>query len=242
MASNFRASLAETLKWEGGFANHPSDPGGATMKGITLNTYRRWKPHATVDELKKIPQSIVEKIYRADYWDKAGCDRLHTGVDLATFDYAVNSGPSAATKSLRAVLGGKDWETVQRLCRRRISIYRTFKHWATFSRGWSRRVHTIEAKGILWAADGGKAILAREADRAAKFYKVQSAGAGGSVGGGILAKGEAPPEFLMIIGVVVVAFAGFMILKAKRNKDRTEVFREELETPTPPRRKVRIVK
>ncbi|MCP8894345.1 hypothetical protein KYK29_05335 [Shinella daejeonensis] len=41
-ALNFVACLNETLKWEGGWADHPKDPGGATMKGITLATFRRW--------------------------------------------------------------------------------------------------------------------------------------------------------------------------------------------------------
>ena len=39
MADNFEASLKMVLKHEGGFVDHPKDPGGATNKGITRQTY-----------------------------------------------------------------------------------------------------------------------------------------------------------------------------------------------------------
>ena len=41
------------LKWEGGFANHPKDKGGATNKGITIATFRQYMGQdATVEQLK----------------------------------------------------------------------------------------------------------------------------------------------------------------------------------------------
>ena len=44
---NFAACLAQVLLSEGGWSDHPADPGGATMKGITLATYRKYRPGAT---------------------------------------------------------------------------------------------------------------------------------------------------------------------------------------------------
>lgn len=101
-----------------GWSDHPADPGGATMKGITLATYRRYKPDATKADLRRISDAMVRKIYKQYYWDKVQGDRLAAGADLATFDYAVNSGHAAAWKSLMKVVGGPDHETVKKICAR----------------------------------------------------------------------------------------------------------------------------
>lgn len=94
---------------------------------------------------------MLQKIYRTDYWDLVRGDKLAPAVDLATFDYSVNSGPGTAWKALEKVLGGPDSETVQKLCARRLSSYQALKHWATFGKGWTRRIAAIEAKGVAWA-------------------------------------------------------------------------------------------
>ncbi len=41
MKNNFKEALKHVLVHEGGWADHPKDPGGATMKGVTLITFRR---------------------------------------------------------------------------------------------------------------------------------------------------------------------------------------------------------
>lgn len=231
MRENFKAALAATLQWEGGYVNHPADPGGATNKGITLNTYRRYKKHATVSDLKKIPQSVVEKIYRDGYWAKAGCDKLAAGVDLATFDYAVNSGPSAARKSLMKSIGKQsDYVTVQKLCRRRLSIYRTFKHWGTFGKGWTRRINAIEAKGVMLAKDGGRKVVANEATKADKLATKQgSGGAAGGLTGGVAAADQLSGLPLMLVILAIVAGVGYAIYRAKQNKNRAKAYRDEIE-------------
>lgn len=94
MKENFEQSLQYVLVHEGGFADHPSDPGGATMKGVTLATFRRhFGANKSVNDLKNITQAQLEQIYRSGYWDKCRCDQLPSGVDYAVFDGAVNSGP-----------------------------------------------------------------------------------------------------------------------------------------------------
>ncbi len=199
MRQNFERALAFTLSFEGGYVNHPKDPGGATNKGITLNTYRRHKPGASVADLKAIPQATVERIYLVDYWTPAKCDGLAPGVDGAVFDYAVNSGASAARKSLLAVVGGSDVETIRRLCARRLSIYQTFKHWRTFGKGWTRRVVTGEALWTKWAlaakSDNQMSLalrltgLAMEAEAKADAQNANAGriGATGGVGGTVFA-------------------------------------------------------
>lgn len=229
MRENFSKALAVTLKWEGGFVSHPADPGGATNKGVTLKTYRRYNKRASVADLKRIPQSMVERIYRDGYWNKVGGDRLAPGVDLATFDYGVNSGPGAARKSLLKVAGGPDYRTVQKLCRRRLSIYRTFRHWSTFGRGWTHRVNAIEAKGVRWAKDGGTGVLVNEAGKADKISKSQGAGAAGGGGGaGGLAMQSMSGLPLTIVLIAIAAMIVFALWRANANRQRAEAYRNEL--------------
>ena len=105
MKDNFEACLVEVLKHEGGWADHPKDPGGATMKGVTIGTYSTWLGRqATKDELRNIPNEHLHQIYKAWYWDKVRGDDLPRGVDLCLFDYAVNSGPKRAVVAVQDTL------------------------------------------------------------------------------------------------------------------------------------------
>ena len=98
MRQNFRTSLTATLKYEGQYSRHPKDPGGATMRGVTQATYDAWrKRHGHMpQDVRKITTAELEAIYKRDYWDRCKCDDLPSGVDLAVFDCAVNSGPVRA--------------------------------------------------------------------------------------------------------------------------------------------------
>ena len=92
MKRNFASSLAHVLKHEGGWADHPRDPGGATMKGVTLATYSDWLGRqATKDELRAISDEHLRTIYKARFWDAVRGDELPSGVDYVVFDMAVNS-------------------------------------------------------------------------------------------------------------------------------------------------------
>ena len=103
MEANFFKSLEIVLKHEGGFVDHPEDPGGATNKGITHKTYSDFlgRPLEDVSELKNIPDEHVQKIYKDGYWDRVKADQLSSGVDFCIFDWAVNSGPGRAAKALQ---------------------------------------------------------------------------------------------------------------------------------------------
>ena len=151
MRDNFQACLKITLAYEGGWADNPKDPGGATMKGITLATYRRWFPGATKAQLRNISAANVEAIYRKDYWVPVNGDGLAAGVDLVTFDAGVNSGPARAKKWLLASIGGADVDTVKKICAKRLGFMRSLAIWKTFGKGWLARVTAAEAKGVAWA-------------------------------------------------------------------------------------------
>ena len=107
MIENYKDSLAHVLKNEGGFAILAHDPGGATMEGITLETYREWKrnPHLTAEDLKAIPDQEVHDLYKELFWDKIRGDDLPRGIDYAIFDASVNMGCGRAIKLLQEAAG-----------------------------------------------------------------------------------------------------------------------------------------
>lgn len=102
MRDSFFRALQVVLHHEGGWSDHPRDPGGATMKGVTLKTYSGWLGRdATKDELRNIPDAVVEAIYRRSYWDAVAGDDLPAGLDLCVFDFAVNAGRKRAVRTLQ---------------------------------------------------------------------------------------------------------------------------------------------
>ena len=106
MQNNFAKAYRKTIAAEGGFSQHPLDPGGATMKGVTLKTYSaHLGRQATVEELKAIPEEHLLAIYGQGYWDKCRCDDLPSGLDVCVFDWAVNSGPRRAVRALQELAG-----------------------------------------------------------------------------------------------------------------------------------------
>jgi len=158
MDANFFKSLDMVLKHEGGFVDHPEDPGGATNKGITHKTYSDFlgRPLEDVDELKNIPDEHVQLIYKQGYWDKVKGDELPSGVDFCIFDWAVNSGPSRAAKALqKAVMAAQDGaigpktleavkeysaeDIIEAVTKEREAFYRSLRTFNTFGKGWLRR-------------------------------------------------------------------------------------------------------
>ena len=106
-SETFEARLPFILRWEGGFVDHPADPGGRTNRGVTQRTYDAWRKQQglTPRDVKDIEESEVHRIYEANYWRTAGCDSLREGLDLAQFDTAVNMGVQRAVRFLQQALG-----------------------------------------------------------------------------------------------------------------------------------------
>ena len=162
-AANFTASLALTLLYEGGWSNHPRDPGGATMCGITQRVYDEDR------EARRLPRQSVRlsteaeraAIYRHRYWDTTRGDELPAGVDYAVFDFAVNSGVGRAVRTLQRIVGVDEdgmagrytlaavarydaqYQTTaltDALCHARLQFLRGLATFDTFGKGWTRRV------------------------------------------------------------------------------------------------------
>jgi lysozyme family protein len=106
MKANFAASLTHVLRHEGGYSNHPADPGGATNKGVIQRVYDpyRRKKGQTPRSVKFITEEEIADIYRSLYWDKISGDDLPKGIDYCVFDAAVNSGPSRGARWLQMAI------------------------------------------------------------------------------------------------------------------------------------------
>lgn len=159
MKENLEVSLARVLAHEGGYVNHPKDPGGATNRGVTQRVYDAYRDRKKLARrsVRAINADEVAEIYTRQYWNAVRGDELPTGLDYAMFDYAVNSGPRRAAQDLQRELGvtvdgiigqvtlaavsKQDIVSlVERLCARRMKFLRSLKHWKTFGKGWTRRV------------------------------------------------------------------------------------------------------
>lgn len=163
--SRFAKCLEAVLTHEGGFVDHPDDPGGATNKGVTLATFVAWcamsgRDEPTVHDLVNISDEDVAAIYKANYWDRVRGDVLPPGLDRAMFDFAVNSGVSRAIKFLQRIvrvtedghLGPVTLEAIRErlasvmvssLCDLRLQFLKGLATWSTFGRGWERRVREV---------------------------------------------------------------------------------------------------
>lgn len=162
MKDNFDAALKAILHHEGGYVNHPADPGGMTNLGVTKRVWEEWVGHE-VDErtMRGLTPEIVGPMYKAKYWDKIKGDDLPAGVDYCVFDAAVNSGPGRAVKwlqgcvgvdqdggigpkTLAAVAAFDPKELVEDYAKRRLSFLMDLKTWPTFGKGWGRRVAEVQ--------------------------------------------------------------------------------------------------
>ena len=158
MKSNYDKCLETILHHEGGYVNHPKDPGGETNLGVTKRVYQE---HGGTKDMKDLLVEDVAPIYKKGYWDKIKGDDLPGGLDLCVFDFGVNAGPGRAAKFLQQMIGttvdggigpntlakveeyvreNGEHETVKKYQEMRQKYYEQLSTFATFGRGWTRRV------------------------------------------------------------------------------------------------------
>lgn len=166
--------IPRILAHEGGFVDHTADPGGATNKGITLRTFRRFiKPGGTVDDLRRLTTEQAVVVYKRRYWDAVLADLLPVGVDYTVADFAVNSGPRRAAQYLQRSIGGiavdgkigpqtigaaraaDPSELIRTICDKRIAYMKRIRNrdtgellWDTFGDGWKRRVSGVRRDAL----------------------------------------------------------------------------------------------
>ena len=158
MQSNYDKCLETILHHEGGYVNHPKDPGGETNLGVTKRVYEE---HGGTKDMKDLIVEDVAPIYKKGYWDKMKGDDLPGGLDLCVFDFGVNAGPGRSAKYLQTMIGtvadggigpntlAKVAEyvdahgiesTIENFQAERQKYYESLSTFDTFGRGWTRRV------------------------------------------------------------------------------------------------------
>ena len=161
MKDNFDSALKAVLHHEGGYVNHPKDPGGMTNLGVTKRVWEEWVGHE-VDEktMRGLTPEIVGPMYKQKYWDKIRGDDLPSGVDYVVFDAAINSGPGRAAKWLQTVVGAvpdgaigagtlakvsamEPATIIEKYQDTRLAFLRSLPTWDTFGKGWGRRVAEV---------------------------------------------------------------------------------------------------
>ena len=166
--SNFETCLALMFAHEGGYVDHPKDPGGRTNHGVTQRVWEEWVGHE-VDEkqMRALTHEMVAPLYKRKYWDACRADDLVAGVDYVVFDVAVNSGPGRAIKFLQSCVGvtvdggfgpatlaavkeaEKDQaRLIEMYCAKRLEFLQSLKTFETFGKGWSRRVQEVKDKAL----------------------------------------------------------------------------------------------
>lgn len=177
VAATFDKAFARLLAHEGGYSDHPADPGGPTKFGVTLADYRRYvKPDATAEDVRAMGVAEARAIYKARYWNALRCDALPAGVDDCVFDYGVNSGVARSGKVLRAVLGlsSASWavteevvdaarkrdakQIIAAICDERMRFLQSLRTWPVFGKGWSRRVAEVRNFDLALAAEAATVL------------------------------------------------------------------------------------
>jgi len=166
MITNYSTCLDIILEHEGGFVNHPDDPGGITNHGVTKKVYDAWVDRETTPrEMRDLTHEDVAPIYKKNYWNRAKCDQLPSGVDLSVFDWAVNSGVSRSAKALQRIVGVEqdggigpmtitavnDFEPIdiiEKMHYARQSFYEKLSTFETFGNGWTRRNDETKEKAL----------------------------------------------------------------------------------------------
>jgi lysozyme family protein len=164
MASNFQECLNLVLKSEGGWVNHPSDPGGETNLGVTKRVWIEYVGHP-VESLKKLTKDDVAPLYELKYWRPCYCEVLPRGLDFVVFSMGVNAGPGRSVKLLQSAIGcvpdgvigprtrelissSNGADIIKKFSTARREYYQSLKTFPIFGKGWLLRVDREEQEAL----------------------------------------------------------------------------------------------
>ncbi|WP_208990070.1 glycoside hydrolase family 108 protein [Pseudovibrio brasiliensis] len=168
MLETFEQILSDLEESEGGFVHRSrkADPGGATNLGITQATLSAARGYqVSIEDVKNLGLEEANCIYKAQYWDAVRADDLPSGLDYCVFDFAVNSGPSRAAKTLQKILGVKadgfiGLQTlnavqsfsvqvlVNKLSEARLAFMKRLRNWQHNKNGWTSRVRRVQERSL----------------------------------------------------------------------------------------------
>lgn len=139
---------------EGGYVNHPKDPGAETNWGVTIATARA---NGYSGAMRSMTREQAKEIYRKAFYERAKCIQYHSALGFQLFDAAVNHGIGNAIRILQRAVGVADDGVVGAVTlgainekslddvlvlfnAERLEFYAKLQTFATFGRGWTRRV------------------------------------------------------------------------------------------------------
>jgi lysozyme family protein len=95
----FQEAFRKTMEVEGGYVDHPDDPGGKTNFGITELTARNLGHEGKMEDLTL---EKAKELYYRNYWKNQKYNKiLNRDIAKEMFDQAVNMGPNTANKNLQ---------------------------------------------------------------------------------------------------------------------------------------------
>ena len=167
MINNFKECLDLVLKSEGGWVNHPSDPGGETNLGVTKRVWIEYVGHP-VESLKKLTKEDVAPLYELKYWRPCYCEVLPRGLDFVVFSMGVNAGPGRSVKLLQSAIGcvpdgvigprtrelissSNGADIIKKFSTVRREYYQSLKTFPIFGKGWLARVDREEQEALNMA-------------------------------------------------------------------------------------------
>jgi len=153
----FDEAFETLLGHEKGYVDHPNDPGGETIWGITIRVARE---NGYNGAMREMPQSVAKEIYRKRYWVPVYGDLLPAVVRYAMFDAAVNSGVGQAARWLQRAAGVADDgrigpvtlravgqvspdKLLRSMLAQRLLFMTNLTGWNSFGRGWARRIASL---------------------------------------------------------------------------------------------------
>ncbi len=158
----FDEAFERLIGHEGGFSDDPLDrgnwTGGRPGKGICKGTkYGISAAAYPAEDIQGMTLGRAKEIYLRDYWGAAGCDAVPSGVKFDLFDMAVNSGVTAAVKTLQravdetadgklgqltlqAVNSMNPIRTLARFNGARLLYITDAETWHVHGKGWARRI------------------------------------------------------------------------------------------------------
>jgi lysozyme family protein len=172
MTKNFRDCLELVLKSEGGYIDHPKDPGGRTNLGVTQRVWEEWIGHpATEKDMRELTPAIVAPMYEMRYWRTSYCEKLPRGLDLLVFSMAVNAGSGRSVKLLQDAIGvlpdgvigprtmakinEANAETlIDKFSEARTAYYKGLKLFPVFGKGWLSRTDKERLEALDMAKNG----------------------------------------------------------------------------------------
>jgi len=166
MKSNWDRCFDMVIIHEGGYVDNPVDPGGATNLGCTKAVWEQYMGHeVTKDDIRNLTKEDVKPLYKKRYWDAIHGDALPSGLDYCIFDCAINSGVGRAAKFIQEIVGvpadgaiGNNTISaiaqinpvtlVNEFSDKRQYFLESLKIFATFGKGWTKRVLEVRNKSI----------------------------------------------------------------------------------------------